>query len=95
MMTDKKIEIVFPEIDFDTNEIIIEAERRMKRKNEMDWIKYFAILIILSAFMISFLVYFQNYFIVFQALLIGILSPLVLLYNFHKKIKGKEHNYEY
>lgn len=53
-MTDKKIDIVFPEINFDTNEIIIEAERRIKRKNNMDQIKYIAILVVLSIVMIFF-----------------------------------------
>jgi|LGVE01.1.fsa_nt_gb asparagine N-glycosylation enzyme membrane subunit Stt3 len=94
-MTDKKIDIVFPEINFDTNEIIIEAERRIKRKNNMDQIKYIAILVVLSIVMIFFLVYYQYYFIIFQVLLMGIISPLVLLYNFYKKIKGKEHNHGY
>ncbi len=94
-MMDKKIEIVFPDINFDTSEIIIEAERRIKRKNNMDQIKYITILVVLSIVMISFLVYYQNYFIIFQVLLMVIISPLVLLYNFYTRIKGKENNHGY
>ena len=94
-MKDKKMDIVFPEINFNANEIIIEAERRIEKKKKNDQIKFIVLLGVFLSIMVSILLYSQSYFIILQVLIMMIISPMVMLYNFYVMTKSKEHAHGY
>lgn len=92
---DKRLEIEFPEIEFDTNDIMMKAEKIIEKKRKRDQIIFLLVIIFLGIVLFQSLINYQSYFIFIQIAFLLILSPTVLLLNYLKSGYVKGHNHEY
>ena len=92
---DKRLDIKFPKIEFDTSVIILEAEHIIEKKQKRDSVIFVGLILLMGSALLISLVYMQQYFIIVQIVLMVIISPLVLLGNFINKFMRKWHSHEY
>jgi hypothetical protein len=92
---DKRLDIKFPKIEFDTSAIILEAEHIIEKKQKRDSMIFVGLILLMGSALLISLVYMQQYFIIVQIVLMVIISPLVLLGNFINKFMRKGHSHEY
>ncbi len=92
---DRRLEIEFPEIEFDTNDIMIKAEKIIEKKRKRDQSIFLVVIILLGIVLFQSFVNYQNYYIIIQLVILFVISPVVLLLNYINSGFVKGHNHEY
>jgi type IV secretory pathway TrbL component len=92
---DKRLQVDFPDIEFDSSLIIKEAELRIEKKRKHEQLIFIVIIAFLGIVMLLSLICFQQFFIVFQICIMVIVSPIILLFNFLRRESGKGHSHGY
>ncbi len=94
-MMDKRFQVDFPDIEFDTSSIMKEAQARIEKKRKHDQMLFIVVIAILGVVMLTSLIYFQQFFIVFQISIMVVVSPIILLFNFLRRVSKKGHSHGY
>ena len=63
---DKRLEIEFPEIEFDTNDIMMKAEKIIEKKRRRDQRIFLVLIILLGIVLFQSFMNYQNYYIIIQ-----------------------------
>ena len=92
---DKRLEVEFPEIEFNTNDIMIKAEKIIEKKRKRDQSIFLVIIIFLGIVLFQSFVNYQNYYIIIQIVILFVISPVVLLINYMNSGFVKGHHHEY
>lgn len=92
---DDRLNITYPEITFDPQEMVLEAERRLARRRRRDQWVFLSVILMIGAVMLGSLIYYQVAFVWAQLALMLIISPGVLLLNFilRRSRRGHSHGY--